>query len=262
MNTVITHFRNEEYLLPWWINHHKKIFDHGIMINYGSTDRSIEICKELCPPHWKIVNTVNDKFIASLVDAEVKVYENSLEGFKMALTITEFLLIPCPLDEINKYFVMNNLKYLRTWGVCMGDNNTNILPTYDRPLVEQKHHGVIRNYLDPSCSWGPDSYNAWFGRCYHNQPFGKYIDGRHNVDSDGVQQVNDIFTLKYKYCPWNKFTIERINNYESIVEKCDLNFRLWDDEERNSLRNHYLNSSHDLKEDMSFNAAYNYCMSL
>ena len=43
--TVISHFYNEEYLLPWWLAHHTKLFDHGILINKGSTDRSVEICK-------------------------------------------------------------------------------------------------------------------------------------------------------------------------------------------------------------------------
>ena len=38
-------FYNEEYLLPWWLAHHTKLFDHGILINKGSTDRSVEICK-------------------------------------------------------------------------------------------------------------------------------------------------------------------------------------------------------------------------
>ena len=42
-------FYNEEYLLPWWLMHHTKIFDHGILINRGSTDRSVEICKLLAP---------------------------------------------------------------------------------------------------------------------------------------------------------------------------------------------------------------------
>ena len=52
--TVLTHFYNEEYLLPWWLSHHKKIFDHGILIDYHSTDRSREIIKAICPT-WEII---------------------------------------------------------------------------------------------------------------------------------------------------------------------------------------------------------------
>ena len=34
--TVICHFRNEEVLLPFWLRHHALLFDHGILIDYGS----------------------------------------------------------------------------------------------------------------------------------------------------------------------------------------------------------------------------------
>ena len=41
--TIITNIFNEEYLLPFWLDYHRRIFDHGIVIDYDSTDRSIEI---------------------------------------------------------------------------------------------------------------------------------------------------------------------------------------------------------------------------
>ena len=50
--TVISHFYNEEYLLPWWLMHHTKLFDHGILINKGSTDRSAQISKRFAP-YWE-----------------------------------------------------------------------------------------------------------------------------------------------------------------------------------------------------------------
>lgn len=34
--TVLMHIYNEEYLLPFWLNHHKNIFDHGVIVNYDS----------------------------------------------------------------------------------------------------------------------------------------------------------------------------------------------------------------------------------
>lgn len=65
--TVLCHFYNEEWLLPWWLNHHKQFFDHGIMINYQSTDRSAEIIKEICPT-WDIVQSKNLYFLPEDVD--------------------------------------------------------------------------------------------------------------------------------------------------------------------------------------------------
>ena len=90
MKTVLSHFYNEEYLLPWWLNHHKKYFDHGIMIDYHSTDTSVEIIKSICPT-WDIITTRNDCFDARKVDEEVMYYESQISGWKMTLNSTEFL---------------------------------------------------------------------------------------------------------------------------------------------------------------------------
>jgi hypothetical protein len=90
MITVVSHFFNEEYLLPWWLDHHKRIFDHGIMIDYRSTDRSREIIQEICPT-WQIVTTRNSHFDSDVIDREVEDYEQGCEGWRMALNVTEFL---------------------------------------------------------------------------------------------------------------------------------------------------------------------------
>lgn len=91
MKTIITHFYNEEYLLPWWLEHHKKYFDFGILIDYGSTDRSVEICKKICP-HWQIFPSAHGKFDASDCDREVEFYERQIPGWRISLTVTEFLV--------------------------------------------------------------------------------------------------------------------------------------------------------------------------
>lgn len=89
--TIITHFYNEEYLLPWWLNHHKKYFDHGILIDYHSTDRSAEIIRDICPT-WQIFKSINPDFQAHACDREVMIYEDQLSGWKIALNVTEFLV--------------------------------------------------------------------------------------------------------------------------------------------------------------------------
>ena len=74
MRTVICHFFNEAYLLPWWLPHHIPMFDHGIMIDHGSTDESVEIVQRLAP-HWRIVRSRLTMFDAFLTDQEVMSYE-------------------------------------------------------------------------------------------------------------------------------------------------------------------------------------------
>ena len=77
--TLISHFYNEEYMLPWFLNHHKQIFDHGVMIDYHSTDRSREIIKEICPT-WEVVTSRNLDFQADNIDTEVMDIEREIDG--------------------------------------------------------------------------------------------------------------------------------------------------------------------------------------
>ena len=50
---LFSHIYNEEYLLPYWLNHHKKIFNHGVIIDNFSTDKSVDIIKSIVPD-WEI----------------------------------------------------------------------------------------------------------------------------------------------------------------------------------------------------------------
>ena len=272
MNTVITHFYNEEYLLPWWIEHHKKLFDYGILIDYNSTDRSYEICKELCPSHWKIVKSVNFHFDSKSNDAEIKMYEQSVEGFKIALTVTEFLIVPQPLEHLNNFMIQNDINYFKTYGVCMVDMFPEDLPTYDTHLVSQKHHGLISGYYVPNVKnclqMGPDTfdaYNTLYGRYYHNKPYGNYLEGRHFLNDYGNNKIftcYDVFTLKYKFSPWNEFNIKRLYEYVDRLKhnNDDIIIPLFD--EMTYLYNHFLSTSHDLTDNFSFKKALEYTTGL
>jgi hypothetical protein len=81
--TIISHFYNEEYLLPWWLEHHKKYFNHGIMINYASTDNSVSIIRQACPD-WTVINSRNKFFDAKLIDDEVSDIESNVKKDKAA----------------------------------------------------------------------------------------------------------------------------------------------------------------------------------
>lgn len=89
--TLLCHFYNEEWMLPWFLNHHKQIFDHGIMIDYHSTDRSVDIIREICPS-WDIITSRNPDFQADMIDVEVNDLEAGIEGWKICLNVTEQLI--------------------------------------------------------------------------------------------------------------------------------------------------------------------------
>jgi hypothetical protein len=137
MKTIITHFYNEEYLLPWWLHHHKKYFDHGILIDYDSTDRSVEICKEICPT-WQVVKSFNKEFGAWQIDHEVMSYERQFEGWRIALNVTEFLL-----GNFNE--LMHDRKERTQYlipSISFFDWNPQGTLNQDKPLWEQKYHGI------------------------------------------------------------------------------------------------------------------------
>ena len=83
--TVVCHFYNEEYLLPFWLKHHRTMFAHGILIDYHSTDQSVAIIRDLCPT-WDVRTSRNTMFQAVLVDEEVMEIEAGVGGYKIART--------------------------------------------------------------------------------------------------------------------------------------------------------------------------------
>jgi len=80
--TLLCHMFNEEYLLPFWLEHHKDMFDDFIIVDYRSTDRSVKICKTIIP-NCKIITTRNDSFDAQNVDNEMMDLEKEIDGIKM-----------------------------------------------------------------------------------------------------------------------------------------------------------------------------------
>ena len=97
--TLLTNVFNEEYLLPFWLHHHKKMFDELIVIDYNSTDKSLEICKSIWPD-CKIMKTRNAFFDAHKIDVEFMDIENGIKGIKIVLNTTEFLFCEEPIKNI------------------------------------------------------------------------------------------------------------------------------------------------------------------
>jgi len=164
MKSVITHIYNEEYLLPWWLNHHKKMFDYGVIIDYGSTDRSVEICKEICP-HWQVLPSRYTNFAAADCDYEVMFYESQIPGWRIALTTAEFLV--GDIDSLTnnrperQQHIIPGIRFTK-WDPCGQLDKS-------KPLWEQVHTGI--SYYD--------NHIAHQARSLHNYNDIKYPVGRH-----------------------------------------------------------------------------------
>lgn len=205
MRVVISHFFNEEYLLPWWLRHHREMFDHGVLIDYRSTDRSAEICRELVP-EWDLVTSENEQFSAIMCDFEVMKHEQRFPGaWKIALNTTEFLMCP-HLAQVEKVLIEGNITGCRMAGAIMIDDQPGIAADPDRPLVEQKASGVWEKTFNFAEAQLPGLVRPTRSRLYHRFTIGSYHPGRHTTNLPGIGQLqaNIGAVWWYAYSPWTE----------------------------------------------------------
>ena len=211
--TVVSHFYNEEHLLPWWLDHHKKIFDHGILIDYYSTDRSMEIIREKCPD-WEIRYTRNKYFDSTPIDQEVMDIERGLDGWRMCLNTTEFLYGNIShLDDRTdptQYFVGNYVF------VDMEDETKGPLTlSHNMPLHEQRH-------------WGYDEFEntgqfkggmmGRMNRSLHNYPV-TYTGGRHWGGVDYSKSFDDLVIFYYGWVDSSDLGLKRKTQIKSKINE-------------------------------------------
>lgn len=201
MKTVICHFYNEEKLLPWWLKHHSKIFDHGIMIDYHSTDRSMEIIRELCPT-WEIRYTRNQHFDSVPIDQEVMNIEKVLGGWRMALNVTEFLYGNTDhLVELSdpKQYLIGNYVFVDMENLEQGQT----LLDHNYPLYKQRYWG----YDDFSNTGSGTNGMGRMHRSIHNYPV-EYTAGRH-FGKEVAKSFNDLVIFYYGYADASETGIKR-----------------------------------------------------
>ena len=249
--TIISAIRNEEYLLPWWLNHHKKMFDHGIIINCDCTDNSISLVKEICPT-WEIIDSRYNYLAADENDIEVHAIESSVHGWRIFLNTTEFLIgdISC-LEEENfqaNYIDMNTTGAPVTTGcgiptMVMVDNEPEKLPTLDKPLFEQKFHGI--HYKE-------GAFPIRQARIIHKQNGYRYGLGRHYRGYN----TNRLLLLWYGWSPYNEELKKRKLAIQKRIPKTDfmrglcLEHKVTREELDDIYLNKFLPMARDLSEDL------------
>lgn len=216
--TLISHFYNEELLLPFWIAHHEGMFDDVIMINHKSTDRSVEIIRELAP-NWRIVDSKLDKFDPYYTDFEVQKIEDEIcDGWKICLNTTEFLV--GPLKQIIGELEKTDQIAIYTSAKIMIDR----FPDQDLisgvPLIRQKPYGAMDSKLYDLIFRGPfarkllkllikpKSRNIGRQRLLHKSRTGQYLVGRHQW---GLQARSEprLCVFWYGFSPWTRTFVDR-----------------------------------------------------
>ena len=147
MKVLISHLRNEEYMLQWWIPHHLQKFDTAVIINYGSTDNTIDMIREMAP-HWTIVDSWEEKFNCYTCDRQILQIETDIQqqypgAFAVALTVTEFLVGNTQFleKEEGQY-----IKYLLSCQMCDIDDHLYVEPNPHLPLIKQRTFGYPEFY--------------------------------------------------------------------------------------------------------------------
>lgn len=229
--TLISHFYNEEYLLPYWIRHHKNIFDHAILIDHKSTDRSRNIIKEMAP-EWEIVDSDLNEFDPILTDFEVQKIEEKIDGWKIVLNTTEFIVGPvrAVIEENEKI----GIKAIVPSAKIMVDAEPNCIPTNSKSLLEQKPFHVSDNYLYDLLFRGRtikkliksilkfDWNHIGRSRLLHEHKIGGYTVGRHQWHHSQVRNTADLHICWYGFSPWNEDFIARKLGISSRLPKMEL----------------------------------------
>lgn len=190
--TLISHFYNEELLLPFWLDHHLRMFDHGILINYKSTDASLSIIRKMAP-RWEVRNSENEHFDAFKCDNEVMKIEGKIDGWKIALNTTEFIVnrnLHKSLAETEDVFP--GIIGFTTGAAIVVDRPEDVgKPLTSEPLIFQRHYGW---HDPPACG----SRHRFIHRAKH----GFYSLGRHHTQHTDVYYNPDIYTCWYGWCPY------------------------------------------------------------
>ena len=202
--TLITNVFNEEYLLPFWLHHHKNMFDEIIIIDYNSTDKSIEICKSICP-RCKIIKTRNEFFDAEEIDKEFMDIENDIEGIKIVLNTTEFLFCEIPIKDIfchDKNPISYSINAVSPYSI----NTYNITNTYE----------LFNNLLNNDVVY----HNVRGVRQLHNFPNGSYGVGRHDTHNQTIP-TNKAHIVWFGYYPMNDNLLKRKLQIQNNIPQRD-----------------------------------------
>jgi hypothetical protein len=215
---LIAHVWNEEFLIPFWVRHHRTMFDKAVIIDYGSTDRTKEIIHRTAPDGWKIVHsrTPGDKFYAVDTDAHVMDVERTFPGWKVCLNATEFLLA-ADFDAVlreHEAKAEDGCTGFWTQDLCMADTAEEI----DRPVSNTAPLWLQRWHGAPS----PDGIRS---RLVHNFPCGDYQPGRHQTNIASLDKNNPkthdrrVFMLWFGNSPAAEIRKRRLQIQTKIPEE-------------------------------------------
>lgn len=241
--TVLVHIYNEEYSLIPWLLYHRRIFEHGIIVDYKSTDKSLLIIKAICPT-WDIVDTRNEYFDAHDCDMEIMALETHITGYKITLNITEWLVFSTEFE--NSFLNDSTLRCIaiKPWAVCTNNENTDI---------------TVNDYID-SFRYVHKTYREGY-RFLHNYLTLPYTVGRHQVETHfPFTTTHGTFLFWMGFFPWNTHIKNRRQQIKHKMSPADIKHGLGSQhldtiEEMEKIRRVCISEHIDLFDDNKLNMA-------
>jgi hypothetical protein len=221
MTTLISHIYNEEFLLPYWIKHHVQNFDDGVIIDFQSTDSSLEIIRDLAP-HWEIIKSPLEYFEAEPLDRLIEKIESSISGIRICLNVTEFL-IGDPASTVSQNIIP------QVYLINM-PNDSNFKPGI--PFHEQRNFGLISNGKIKIAKNKLPIFSDATGRSIHGQNV-NYPLGRHFE----LLEPNEMLIYRVSDCFVNEKMLQRRLQVQSKIPKS---------EHKKSRGNHHTNNGKGL----------------
>lgn len=193
-SVVICHVYNEELLLPFWLAHHSRLFDHGIILDYASTDRTRQIAEQWDVP-WEVRPSRNTWFDPLAADAEIMDIESEFgEGvWKMALNVTEYVFAS-HLDHITRQCPSDVPALALDVASMIDPPERRAWPVDPRyPLYLQRHHGAFGRRKN---------------RFLHRARHGCYRVGRHKSDLPAAP--TDRLVLWWGFSPFDAIKARKL----------------------------------------------------
>jgi len=210
---MVTHFYNEELLLPYFINHHAPMFDRVILIDCGSTDNGVKVIERLAPSSWTVVRSKHpDNFHYQLVDDEVTEWENQFPGWwKIALTTTEFLVHPDLRGYLSRLEAAGPRATHRFRSVLVVGNDDTPLKRFSQLILQRNEYPL--HYGRPQINVSL-IYSSAYSRILHQlgrETTPRYYSGRHNMTNQQPHSLpSEGFIAKFFYSPWPELKTRKL----------------------------------------------------
>jgi len=206
---MVSHFNNEELLLPYFIIQHAHMFDKVVLIDYESTDASRAVLNDYAPDNWTVIKSATGAVFGAVeCDRQIEAVEHTYPNhWAIALTITEFLMHRnLRMELLSRQNGNCPQIVMRTQAVIIAGNNSIPLVPW-KSLVTQRKLWVKNKYDE-------HMYRRFMHLGTSNAK-SHYSTGRHGYSNRAscTQKVDwlSAFVFKFQWAPWPEIASRKVN---------------------------------------------------